>query len=502
MNGFKEGYNFFLENAGTVLAAFNSDNYIDSINEQVDKLVQELNDFDGYETAVEQLKGDVFEFWHTGTFNINATIKGSNSFVNVDRSNDFGSVDISSNFGKDFGLKAYASGSASAKAQSVSFYERYNQYKMNGGTDSLSEFLRDKGINDESLVNDSIYSGQIRVIPKDQLIEAKDWLIRKINTEKMIRPEQVKRYQDTYDFITDKLQDDNGVESIPMTKEQAEELARLAKQGDVDAEKMNLSTKTMIEFEDILRNSINAGLTAATITMILKIAPEIYKAFELLVYKKTIDAEQFKKVGFAAVSGAAEGFIRGTIAAAITVYCKSGKLGGSLVEINPSVIGATVVVSMNVLKNSFYLTCGKIDSKEVVNNLIKDIYISSFTLVSGGLSSVIIPVPILGYMLGTFIGSMIGSFTYNAGQKTVLSFCVNNGFTMFGLVDQDYKLPDEVLNRIGLEIFKYETFEPETLEVESVNLEFFNFDRFVPETIGYTFLRRGVIGINRVGYLR
>lgn len=501
MNGFKEGYKYFLENAGSVLGAYNSDNYIDSINEQVDKLVQELNGFDGYETAAKQLKGDVFEFWQAGTFNINAAIKGSNSYVNVDRSNDFGSVDISSNFGKDFGLKAYSSGAASAKAQSVSFYERYNHYKLDGGTEAISEFLRDRGINDESMINDSIYSGQIRVIPKNQLSEAKDWLIRKINTEKMIRPEQVKRYQDTLDFITDKLEDGNGVESIPITKEQAEELARLAKQGDVDAERINLSAKTMIEFEDILRNSLNAGLTAATITMILKIAPEIYNAFELLVYEKKIDDEQFKRVGFAAVSGTAEGFIRGTIAAAITAYCKSGKLGESLVDVNPSVIGATVVVSMNVLKNTFYMTCGKIDSKEVVNNLISDIYISSFSLISGGLSSVIIPVPIIGYMLGSFIGSMIGSFTYKAGQKTLISFCAYYGFTMFGLVEQDYKLPDEVLNRIGLEILEYETIEPETFEVESANLKSFDFDKFKPETICYTFLRRGVIGVNRIGYL-
>lgn len=40
----------------------------------------------------------------------------------------------------------------------------------------------------------------------------------------------------------------------------------------------------------------------------------------------------------------------------------------------------------------------------------------------------------------TFIGSMLGGIVYSAGCNVAISFCVNSGFTMFGLVEQNYDL--------------------------------------------------------------
>lgn len=40
-----------------------------------------------------------------------------------------------------------------------------------------------------------------------------------------------------------------------------------------------------------------------------------------------LDENQFKKIGFAALSGGAEGFIRGSVSAAITTACKAGVWG-------------------------------------------------------------------------------------------------------------------------------------------------------------------------------
>ncbi len=51
---------------------------------------------------------------------------------------------------------------------------------------------------------------------------------------------------------------------------------------------------------------------------------------------------------------------------------------------------------------------------------------------------------------------MVGSFTYNYGYKQAMSFCVNSGFTMFGLVEKSYELPVDVLEEIGLDVFRYE----------------------------------------------
>lgn len=72
---------------------------------------------------------------------------------------------------------------------------------------------------------------------------------------------------------------------------------------------------------------------------------------------------------------------------------------------------------------------------------------------------------------------------------------------MFGLVEQNYELPKELLNEIGVDVFDYETFEFDTFEADTFNIETFDFDSFAPDTLGITFLRRGVIGVNKVGYM-
>ena len=52
---------------------------------------------------------------------------------------------------------------ASAKAQAVSVFQRFKEYQSHGGTDSMDDFLRSRGYdNAESVLNDPIYSGQIR----------------------------------------------------------------------------------------------------------------------------------------------------------------------------------------------------------------------------------------------------------------------------------------------------------------------------------------------------
>ena len=72
---------------------------------------------------------------------------------------------------------------------------------------------------------------------------------------------------------------------------------------------------------------------------------------------------------------------------------------------------------------------------------------------------------------------------------------------MFGIVDQDYRLPEEIIAEIGIKTFGYETFVPESFNPETFEFESFNVDSIEPESIGIKYLRRGVIGINKIGYI-
>ena len=241
MVGFEEGYTYFEKNASAYVASTMSDSYVASVNDEIEKLVNDLNSFENFKTSSNVLKGDVAEFWHTGTYNIDSALKGSSNRAFVDRSHDFASTDISTNYGDKYGLKYYSDGQASAKAQAVSVFQRFKEYQSHGGTDSMDDFLRSRGYdNAESVLNDPIYSGQIRIIPRDQLEEATQYLERMIKTEAARRPEQVYRYQETLNMLKDRLSDDKGAESIPLSKKEAEVLAKLAKQGKINADDLGL----------------------------------------------------------------------------------------------------------------------------------------------------------------------------------------------------------------------------------------------------------------------
>ena len=497
MSAFEEGYAFFEKQAGVRYAGYEGGVYVDQVDVEIAKLIHDLNAFEGFKTKPDALKGDIAEFWHANTFNINATARDTANRAFVDRSHDFASADISSNFEKLFGLKYYKTGADSAKQQAKSVFERFNEYKSAGGKDTLNVFLEKRGFTDDSVLHDPIYSGQVRVIPADQLKEACAWLRQKIATESTIRPEQMDRYQDTLRMLSDRLRDDQGTESIPLTEADAKALAVLAEEGNVSVEKLKLlgvSADEVIHFEYLAKQAFKSGLTAATISVVLNVAPEIYKAIDHLIKSGELDAKQFQRIGFAALQGGGEGFVRGNVSAAITIACKSGMLGDALKGISPSIVGMATVLAMDTMKNA-------LTRSDLAQEMVKELMISSAALAGGTFAQSFIGIPVVGFMIGSFIGSAIGAFAYNCGYSAVMSFCIDTGFTMFGLVKQDYTLPEDVLEYIGIDVFQYEKFFPKQFQKEGFAPLNFNRRKFEADTLEIHILRRGVIGVSEIGYV-
>jgi len=506
MESFKKGYEFFRKNASAFEGAHAGNEYISSINREIEKFQSDINQFQGFQTNTGVLQGDVAEFWHSGTHNIDAALKGDSIRTTVDRSHDFASADVIDNYGTEYGMKYYQTGTDSAKSQAVSFFERYSKYKAKAiradkPFDSLDEFMKARGYDDVELLNDPIYAGQVRIIPKDQMHEAITWLERKIAKESINRPDQVQRYEDTLNMLKDKIETSKGTESIPLTREESELLAQVAKKGEYDASDNGFTTEELVKYKYVMEQAFKAGLTAATISIVLKAAPEIYKAIDYLIKTGELDEKQFQKLGFAALEGGSEGFVRGTISAALTTACKTGLWGEALKSVNPAVIGVVTVLVLDVMKNSFLVANGRMTKGELVDNLVRGMYVSSCALIVGGITQSLISIPVFGFMLGSFIGSSIGSFAYTTSYKTYISFCIDSGFTMFGIVEQDYLLPQELLEEIGLSTFEYERMQLESFETDSFEVDTFELDQFNYETLGLTILQRGVIGVNQIRYV-
>lgn len=72
---------------------------------------------------------------------------------------------------------------------------------------------------------------------------------------------------------------------------------------------------------------------------------------------------------------------------------------------------------------------------------------------------------------------------------------------MFGLVDQNYELPDEVLEEIGIELFQYEQLDYNPFHYDEFSFKDFTYLQSQPDTLSIGILRRGVIGVAQIGYL-
>jgi len=481
MSSFTEGYNYIKNNGGAFAAAIGGADvadYVDTVEAEIQKLTDDINQFQGTGKAIDFLKGDVAEFWHADTHNIDAAINKSSLRMEVPRSTELGSVDVQLEGGGNINsLKYYKDGASSAKAQAQSSLE--GSHGRSGSS------------------TDPLYSGQYRIIPADQIADAETFLKRKIAEESVKRPEQVQRYQETLDMLRDRVTDYEGNESIPLTESESRMIAELAKEGGATEDLPGLEAFKKEMLKQSVMDICKAGLTAATISLVLKTAPEIFAAIDQLIKKGELDEGQFRAIGASALTGSSEGFVRGSVSASIMACLKHAKI-----DVNPAVVGAITVVAFDTMKNAYLVSVGKKTRQELANDLVKEIYVSTCALVAGGLTQGVTPnLPVLGYMLGSFVGSTIGSLTYDFGYKKALSFCVDTGFTMFGLVEQDYTLPDEIVKKIGVDVLDYETFDVETFEPETFEIETFAPETFEPESLDIVYLRRGVIGVSKIGYI-
>ena len=140
--------------------------------------------------------------------------------------------------------------------------------------------------------------------------------------------------------------------------------------------------------------------------------------------------------------------------------------------------------------------------QEFVQRLEKRIFISGCAITTGTVVQGLLPAaPVVGYLIGSFVGSIIGGAIFEVKEQFFMSLCIERGYTFFGLVEQDYALPDEVVKRLGLETFEFESFPFETFPFETFPFESIELEKFEFESIDIVMLKRGLIGVRKIGYV-
>ena len=167
MSAFKNGYDNFVRLNGAKSGADTGAAYVGRIETEIEKLVKALNEptrkID--RASVDSVKGFVAEWWHEGTFNIDAALKGVQTRASAP--DDNGLVDIFLMPDDKYSVKYYKYGDRSAAQQAKTNYERYKEYcadyrsRHNGQNPTVTaeEYIKDK------FPDDPYYLGQGRLIP-------------------------------------------------------------------------------------------------------------------------------------------------------------------------------------------------------------------------------------------------------------------------------------------------------------------------------------------------
>ena len=340
-----------------------------------------------------------------------------------------------------------------------------------------------------------------RVIPEGQKEDAVRELNRRIAKESVTRKDQVSRLEETREALTDTVGNGDGVKSKSLSREASKELAREVKEGRVDLDAKGISTEQLVKLEHVMKSSLKTGMTAATIAMAIKAAPIIVSTIKDAAIEGRIDVDQLLKDGADTAKTGAGAFLSGTITAALTESMKSGLLGETFKNASSEAVALAVVLAGEGLREGYRLAKGEITQVQFAEIIFHKSYYALIAMGGGHLGQALIPVPVIGYMLGSLAGSLVGGITYEIGSTVFVGLCVNRGMTFFGLVEQDYTLPEDVLKSIGLEVFEYETFKFEkptfeTFALETLTLESSRLDQF---EIRYP--RRGLIAFNKIGYI-
>lgn len=451
---------------------------IQEINAAIDQLADSINTHPSLNLDPEQLKGFIAEEWHAGTFNIDAIKKGSEHRVWTLQETGYGSVDIDTNFGKQYSLKY-----ANVAKDTENFQAVLN---------------RDTGA--------PKYEGQERLIAAEQVDDAKAWAHRRGLKDIENRPDVSHSHLDTEEHLVGKISDREGIESKELSIKESKQIAKEAKTDGFNPEEHGYTKNSLLDKVriDYVNRAMKAGLTAATITAITQLVPELYKTIDYLIKHGEIDLDALKKSGKKVISTSGEAFLRGSIAYGVELALQNGFLGESMRTVNPSVVGVAVAVIMGTVKDSIMVAAGNMTAKQMGMRFVDSVVVSSGYLASmkigGTIAQALCPeLPVVGYAIGSLLGCSV-AVVYNIGKNKLISFCIDTGFTCFGLVDQNYELPEEVLKDMGIDIAPISRVDVRRTNISTASTqELVNRSKY--ETIDIKVLKRGVIGINKIGYV-
>lgn len=509
----EKGWRYVGMMGGAQNADFVGHNYVMNVADAINELEQAINTYSGSAKANPQLGGEIAEEWIANTFNIKSIAAESTHRAFVEKSYKHASVDVSTNFGNEYSLKYFKYADQSVKAQTKNVIQNYQEYLYQAKANltkspmTFEEYLSRYGYaNDMEELLMSVYKGQGRIIPSDQLEDGIRKLRQLIATESARggdhRLANLRNYQETLQALSDRIKDTDGIESIPLSKEESHAIADLCKRGDFHPKDFGISLNSEISREYILNQALKGGITTAVVTLAIQFVPMILELISYLSKTKKLDPVQFKIAGLTALSSGSKGFIIGGLSCGIYTACRAGKLGTNLSHVRPGVIGTIAALAYNIMAESFLYVKGSLDTREYSYKMTRDLIISAASITGGCISLAALPIMnALSFVIGSMVGSVVASVTISVGERILLSFCEDTGLTLFGVVKQDYTLPEEFFKEMGLNLIQLNKIKLNTIKPSTVSLNIATPSYIRPKLVDIQILNRGVISFHTVGYI-
>lgn len=375
--------------AGTsVLGAARVDDWLAGVQDAIDLASANLEQLGDHLSNKGEhfLKGDLAERWHEGTFNIDAALRRSRAHATQLGSNERGSPDL---------------------LLSGEYGDRVVQSKYYRSADDTAK-----------AVSSPDYEGMDKVVPADQVDGVRQRAQHLADWNRGTRDHQAAQYDHTAKVASGRVEHE-GIASRELTEKEALSMAREAKRGELDGARHGLTMDDSIDWQRVAGEAATAAAIAASIGAATAAVPYVVRALRTAIKEGEIDLDALQGGGLAALRGGATGGLRGALAAGIVAAARAGVLGEAMRGISPGAVGAVVAASLSVLGDTWALAQGDLDATEYG----KRVAVTSVTSVAayGGtiVGQALIPVPVVGAMIGGIVGSALGS-TGIAGASLAL----------------------------------------------------------------------------------
>lgn len=432
---FKDGWDSAIGFVGTAYSATMSSELVSNVGSAINDLKISMNSAYGSARGVAQEAGYAAEKWAAGTFNIDSAAKGSSYQAEVVGSTELGSVDVSTNYGENASLKYYQSANGSAQAQAESLIAAYRNYANSSSKPvSLQEYLDSHGYDAQTqdALLASIYEGQSRIIPTDQLSEAAAYLQGRITKLSAIDGDvasaRTKAYQETLSNLKDRLHAPDGTESKPATYEEMQAMAELSQNGEFKPEDFGITVSQVITPKYVMKQAVGTGLEVGLLKTVFTVGPDLVSILVEAVKNGDLDEKALEETGVEGAIAMSEGFVEGSVSRVVVTLCKEGVLGTSLKNASPNVIGAIVFLTIEAMISGYSLAKGNITAEEYGCLMADKTLITALAIPTTALMLSVLPGTKLFLLIGCFAGGVIASTGYTIGKEAVMEFADGGGF--------------------------------------------------------------------------